>query len=168
MYSDGDTLKGWVAPFGHPGIKACSQLPQDFRSVPRPSSPLGAKASTRCPSHAHKQPGPSPKENRPHPPCTGTIHAPKSCQKTHRTQRTPNPTAGLHTHHTQHTHKTPLTAAAQPALSRSVSQRRSLGQTPMPAKPRTPPNYPRTSMRHAHADPKAIRDVLRAQKRTRT
>ena len=50
----------------------------------------------------------------------------------------PNPTAGLHIHHTQHTHKTLLTAAAQPALSHDVSQRHSLGQTPMPAKPRTP------------------------------
>ena len=52
MYSDADTLKGWVAPFGHLGINACSRLPLDFRSVPRPSSPPGAKASTRCPSLA--------------------------------------------------------------------------------------------------------------------
>ena len=43
-------LAGWVAPFGHPRIKACSRLPVAFRSVPRPSSPLSAKASTRCPS----------------------------------------------------------------------------------------------------------------------
>ena len=35
-----------VAPFGHPGITACVQLPQAYRSLPRPSSPLGAKAST--------------------------------------------------------------------------------------------------------------------------
>jgi hypothetical protein len=40
---------GWVAPFGDPRIKACSRLPGACRSVPRPSSPLGAKASTRCP-----------------------------------------------------------------------------------------------------------------------
>ena len=54
-----DTPKGWVAPFGNPGINVRSQLPQAFRSVPRPSSPLGAKASTRCPSRstiAHAQP----------------------------------------------------------------------------------------------------------------
>ena len=51
MYSDGDPSKRGVAPFGDLGIKACSRLPQDFRSVPRPSSPPGAKASTRCPSH---------------------------------------------------------------------------------------------------------------------
>ena len=43
---------GWVAPFGHPRINACSRLPVAFRSVPRPSSPPGAKASTECPSLA--------------------------------------------------------------------------------------------------------------------
>jgi hypothetical protein len=37
------------APFGNPRIKACSRLPTAYRSVPRPSSPLGAKASTKCP-----------------------------------------------------------------------------------------------------------------------
>jgi hypothetical protein len=52
MYSCGDTPKGWVAPFGHPRINACSRLPVAFRSVPRPSSPPGAKASTECPSLA--------------------------------------------------------------------------------------------------------------------
>ena len=39
---------GRVSPFGHPRIKACSQLPTAFRSVPRPSSPLDTKASTKC------------------------------------------------------------------------------------------------------------------------
>ncbi len=43
---------GWVAPFGYPGINDRSHLPRAFRSVPRPSSPLSAKASTRCPSLA--------------------------------------------------------------------------------------------------------------------
>ena len=55
MYSTDDTPKGWVAPFGHPRIKACSRLPMAFRSVPRPSSPPGAKASTECPSHTQSQ-----------------------------------------------------------------------------------------------------------------
>ena len=41
---------GRVAPFGDPGINDRSHLPLAFRSVPRPSSPLSAKASTRCPS----------------------------------------------------------------------------------------------------------------------
>ena len=40
----------WVAPFGDPGITDRSHLPRAFRSVLRPSSPLSAKASTRCPS----------------------------------------------------------------------------------------------------------------------
>ena len=35
-----------VAPFGHLRIKACLPLPEAFRSLPRPSSPLCAKAST--------------------------------------------------------------------------------------------------------------------------
>ena len=50
--------KRWVAPFGDPRIHGRSPLPSAFRSVPRPSSPLGAKASTRCPSLelAHAQP----------------------------------------------------------------------------------------------------------------
>src|SRR5437660_8795966 len=53
MNSAQDTLQvslgGWVAPFGDPGITDRSHLPRAFRSVPRPSSPLSAKASTRCP-----------------------------------------------------------------------------------------------------------------------
>jgi hypothetical protein len=36
----------WVFPFGHLRIKACLQLPEAFRSLPRPSSPINAKAST--------------------------------------------------------------------------------------------------------------------------
>ena len=38
-----------VAPFGHPRITACLRLPEAFRSLLRPSSPLGAKASTVYP-----------------------------------------------------------------------------------------------------------------------
>ena len=38
--------KQWVSPFGHCRIKACCQLPDTFRRLPRPSSPLTAKAST--------------------------------------------------------------------------------------------------------------------------
>jgi hypothetical protein len=54
---------GWVAPFGDPRIKACSRLPGACRSVPRPSSPLGAKASTRCPCF----PRPTPATTAPRP-----------------------------------------------------------------------------------------------------
>src|SRR5205085_1954428 len=52
---------GWVAPFGDPGITDRSHLPRAFRSVPRPSSPLSAKASTRCPSFALLAPHPTAK-----------------------------------------------------------------------------------------------------------
>ncbi len=43
------TLTGRVSPFGNPRINARSQLPVAYRNVLRPSSPLGAKASTKCP-----------------------------------------------------------------------------------------------------------------------
>ena len=39
----------WVAPFGDLRINACLRLPVAFRSLLRPSSALGAKASTVCP-----------------------------------------------------------------------------------------------------------------------
>lgn len=44
---------GWVSPFGNPRINDCSHLPAAYRSVPRPSSPLGAKASTERSYRAH-------------------------------------------------------------------------------------------------------------------
>jgi hypothetical protein len=69
---------GWVAPFGYPRINACSRLPMAFRSVPRPSSPPGAKASTECPSLARDL---HPRiEIRRSPPCTETILRPTSRQ----------------------------------------------------------------------------------------
>jgi hypothetical protein len=37
-----------VAPFGHLGIIACVPLPRAFRSLPRPSSPPCAQASSTC------------------------------------------------------------------------------------------------------------------------
>ena len=42
------TYVGWVSPFGHRRIKAYCQLPDAFRRLSRPSSPLTAKASTMC------------------------------------------------------------------------------------------------------------------------
>ena len=39
-----------VSPFGYSGIKARLRLPLTFRSLPRPSSALGALASTLCSS----------------------------------------------------------------------------------------------------------------------
>ena len=77
---------GWVAPFGYPRINACSRLPVAFRSVPRPSSPPGAKASTECPYRARDLTGVSTGLD---PPCTGAIHT-----KTDRCRK-PRHTAGL-------------------------------------------------------------------------
>ncbi len=51
----------WVSPFGNLWVKVCSQLTTAYRSVPRPSSPVYAKASTNCPyltlenPHHHRQ-----------------------------------------------------------------------------------------------------------------
>ena len=41
-----DLAASRVSPFGHPEITASVQLPQAFRSLARPSSPLDAKAFT--------------------------------------------------------------------------------------------------------------------------
>ncbi len=48
IYSKGDIdgSRQWVSPFGNPRIDACSRLPEAYRSDPRPSSALDAKAST--------------------------------------------------------------------------------------------------------------------------
>ena len=40
-----------VTPFGNPRFNACLRLSEAYRSLPRPSSPVGAKASTTYPSH---------------------------------------------------------------------------------------------------------------------
>ena len=76
---------GWVAPFGDPGINDRSHLPRAFRSVPRPSSPLSAKASTRCPyfaleRHTQRQ-GPSDVATRTSDRPTVADHQPHRCDK---------------------------------------------------------------------------------------
>ena len=38
-----------VLLFGNPRINGCLHLPEAYRSLPRPSSPSYAKASTKCP-----------------------------------------------------------------------------------------------------------------------
>ena len=35
-----------VSPFGHPRVEDCLRLTEAYRSLPRPSSPSRAKAST--------------------------------------------------------------------------------------------------------------------------
>ena len=81
VFSDGYP-RGWVAPFGHPRINDRSHLPAAFRSVPRPSSPSGAKASTECPSHA-RDPGQAA-------PCTGPIHTPRGMHRNPNTGSCPS------------------------------------------------------------------------------
>ncbi len=39
----------WVSPFGNPRVKACLQLTEAYRSLPRPSSTSSAKAFTARP-----------------------------------------------------------------------------------------------------------------------
>src|ERR1700722_11337850 len=111
-----------VAPFGYPWIKACSRLPMAFRSVPRPSSPPGAKASTECPSvvqsrHTYRHEI----NSTAYPPCTGTIHRinpnrKNKIEKTHQCART-----GSNLHHASE-HSEPFAYMAR-------SLRRSPGQT---------------------------------------
>jgi hypothetical protein len=43
------SYRRWVSPFGDLRVNGCSHLTIAYRSVPRPSSPLTAKASTKCP-----------------------------------------------------------------------------------------------------------------------
>ena len=45
-WQDGTPPACRVSPFGHPRITGRSRLPAAFRSLPRPSSPPGAKASS--------------------------------------------------------------------------------------------------------------------------
>jgi len=46
---DDRSSTGRVAPFGNPRITACLRLPAAYRSLPRPSSPAHAEASTMRP-----------------------------------------------------------------------------------------------------------------------
>ena len=48
-FSGGYSLRSGLPHSEIPGSKPARGSPKAFRSVPRPSSPLGAKASTRCP-----------------------------------------------------------------------------------------------------------------------
>ena len=48
FFSDDMSSTCRVSPFGHLGIKRYLLLPQAFRSLSRPSSPLRAKASPLC------------------------------------------------------------------------------------------------------------------------
>ena len=47
---DSHPSDGWVVPFGNPRVKGHLHLTAAYRSLSRPSSPPGAKASTRRPN----------------------------------------------------------------------------------------------------------------------
>ena len=90
---------GGVSPFGHPRINDRSHLPAAFRSVPRPSSPLGAKASTKCPlmldAPISRRRSPARAENRRIPHATPSLFGPgprrlEFSLKTRRPSHTPD------------------------------------------------------------------------------
>jgi hypothetical protein len=157
MDSDRDTpLRGWVAPFGDPWINARSRLPKAFRSVPRPSSPLGAKASTRCPScpstpASGKRTPKSPRAFRgPHPPT-----APRSAKREPRRQ-----VKGNYAH---------SNTQAYPCQNRLMPKRRKDQEEGMRRRPcRHPsPRTPRaeTPKAHERAPSSPPHDVQRARPR---
>src|SRR3546814_3663978 len=49
LISDWSSTCALPISFGNLRVKVCSQLTAAYRSVPRPSSPVHAKASTKCP-----------------------------------------------------------------------------------------------------------------------
>ena len=108
-------VTGWVAPFGDPGITDRSHLPRAFRSVPRPSSPLSAKASTRCP-YLRLITGASPRKDAS---ITAAHRGKTPLGQTLRISgsRTPINAAASH----EDTSSDTTTAAAAPGLSASVT-----------------------------------------------
>ena len=75
---------GWVSPFGNPRINDRSHLPAAYRSVPRPSSPSGAKASTERPLFTHhcRRPRAGPRRT------IGTLSTPSARPGAHASNRT--------------------------------------------------------------------------------
>ena len=116
MDSAADTpLQGWVAPFGDLRIKECSPLPEAFRRVPRPSSPLGAKASTKCPF---------PSLENPASPCASTQW--RCIQQLEHTRSSSPPSAHRHRAGT----KDPYNAADNPCATPVARGRRSPAAKP--------------------------------------
>jgi hypothetical protein len=148
MNSDHDTRskvapRGWVSPFGDPGINDRSHLPRAFRSVPRPSSPLSAKASTRCPSFALDPRAPSdrdhPAARRPgKPPRTGASPKPSQAPQRNQLYRG-QPRRGLsHEDTSPDSPKAPAHARARSRPPRSHSQIRFTLQSTPPRDPVRP------------------------------
>ncbi len=151
MYSMDDTPKGWVAPFGHPGIKACSRLLRDFRSVPRPSSPLGAKASTRCPSHAQTQ------CVLPMPERTPTMRRNNQRRATHRppvVNGSANTANAASLHACTHSSHAPEPCNRRPARPAPAITGAEPGQTTRAAATTDPSNQPPNQTRHSETGQK--------------
>ena len=147
MDSCDDTPKGWVAPFGHPRINACSRLPVAFRSVPRPSSPPGAKASTECPYRARDL------RTNPH----------KGPVLSHHAQEPSSPkNAGLEVSAARRTsysaHTTPLNVGAAVAGSQIYEIR-------LPVRPSQPTTRPETHQNLIHTDKEQYCHHLRGSQR---
>ena len=121
MNSDHDLHKGGVSPFGNLRINDRSHLPAAYRSVPRPSSPLGAKASTERPSFTHHL---TARTQYQHAPLPQELIAPK--EKKH----APTPPSGSrHLLLTKPSsifkeHEKPLRPEGLPSAARPVSRRR--------------------------------------------
>jgi hypothetical protein len=140
---------GGVSPFGHPRINDRSHLPAAFRSVPRPSSPPGAKASTERPYHAREPPG----RNRD-----------PVCVSPNGRNRNPTPPARRTKPRMIITdHRPPGSLGSAPALLMPQPTSHTFGQTIPPRRPIAgaaeadvrPPDPIHRLKEHAHPRPKA-------------
>ena len=104
MYSVQDLHKGGVSPFGNLRINDRSHLPAAYRSVPRPSSPLGAKASTERPSFTRQH-------RRPH-----AVPTRKGYPQAHQTAR---PTGQRISTNSRHPRQTPARSSTQKSATPS-------------------------------------------------
>ncbi len=146
MDSCDDTPKGWVAPFGYPRINACSRLPVAFRSVPRPSSPPGAKASTECPYRAR---------DRRHALTTGrSHHAQKPSSAVDRTAKAFLLIADITL--AQHT-----TVASEHHCHRQLARQKRSGQTCDRQRPETHQNLIHPDKEHAPGRPRTDASIRR-------
>ena len=135
--------RGWVAPFGHLGINACSRLPQDFRSVPRPSSPPGAKASTRCPSLTQNLTASHARSLAQDPSNQASVVSRQSSEKTTTSNPALRRISPLHTHFHIPEHTT-----TRPSEPRQPDQRHSVRPPALPS--RVVPHAQRTQQNLIH------------------
>jgi hypothetical protein len=121
--------EGWVSPFGHPRINDRSHLPAAFRSVPRPSSPLGAKASTERPYHARDHTPPPARRTKPRP--AARDGAADSQAKTHTLTLQPIPDSPVKEHPPGHRPRKGAPARTA-VIWKPVHQARPARRSPIP------------------------------------